>query len=88
MPQGTAKALKGDNVLEMCMEYGYLAEQLACLLMDILQRLYYQQVKTVTWDHRFLSFSIHTKQLDVVTIQHNKRAGVSENCYNYFNAVS
>jgi len=39
MPQGTATTLKGDNVLEMCMEYGYLVEQLACLLMDTLQRL-------------------------------------------------
>lgn len=39
MPQGTATALKGDNVLEMCMEYGYLSEQLACLVTDTLQRL-------------------------------------------------
>jgi hypothetical protein len=79
MPQGTASALKGGNVLEMCMEYGYVAEQLARLLADTLQSLCHSQVKTVEWDPHFLSFRIRSKQLNILTIRHNKRADISEN---------
>jgi hypothetical protein len=46
MPQENATALKGDNVLQMRMEYGCLAGRLAFLLTDSLQCAYHWQVET------------------------------------------